>query len=170
VDAVAEVLQAFPLDIVEKCVDPIRGIARTKLDGEPRRFPPAVPEIIAFCESTVRDDYRPAAPAPEPPKPPPNADEKARVEALINGMRARRNREDQEYRRELHARIEARHKETEQRRLEAVRRRVSEDERAQAEYALERRRREAEIAASAARREASPFDDPDWRGEDLGEF
>jgi hypothetical protein len=55
-DSVAEVLGHYSFEIVEKCVSPLRGIARTKLNGEPRRFPPAIPEIVAFCESTVRED------------------------------------------------------------------------------------------------------------------
>jgi hypothetical protein len=88
IDAAAEVLQSFSLEIAEKCVSPIHGIARTKVDGQARRYPPSIPEIISFCESTVRGDYRPPSPKVEPPRGPASAGDRARVAAKAKDVLA----------------------------------------------------------------------------------
>lgn len=159
VDSVAEVLGNFSLEIVEKCVSPLRGISRTKLNGEPRRFPPAIPEILAFCESTVREDFRasPSAPPIAPARPPPTEEERARVQSKLEEAKASLTR--------------------------AMGRKSPEDELTEAQKILERCERQAKDAALAAAkarqappsdgahagrayadldaRRRSPFDDPD---------
>jgi hypothetical protein len=84
-DALAAVFRGFSIDIVERCVDPVQGIARTKVNGEPRRYRPAIAEILSHCESTVRSDFQPRPPVLPvgPPLPPPKPEEVARVQAKL---------------------------------------------------------------------------------------
>jgi hypothetical protein len=90
-DAVAALFRTFSMDIVERCVDPAQGIARTKVDGEPRRWRPSIGEIAAHCDGTVHSDYRPRPPMLplEPPPPPPTEKERAYVKAKTKEIIAR---------------------------------------------------------------------------------
>lgn len=149
---VTKVFLHYPLEAVERCVDPMRGIARTKApNGEVRSFPPSVSEIIHFLDTTPLDSYRPPPPPPpEPPKPPASAENKARVAKLIADMQARRKKEDQEYRKECQDRLDARREDLE-------RRRAANEERKRAERVLAHYQRE--------RSAGEPIDDPDMTAE-----
>ena len=89
-ESVHEVFLHHPLELVERCVNPIRGIARTKVNGEPRRYPPSVSEIIDWLECTPREGY--CAPRPTlpigPPPPPASPENIAQVQATLEKTRA----------------------------------------------------------------------------------
>jgi hypothetical protein len=134
-DALAAVFRGFSIDIVERCVDPFQGIARTKVNGEPRCYRPAIPEILAHCERTVRSDYQPRPPTlPVGPPPPPKPEEVARVQAKLKEAVASLTR--------------------------AMGGKSPEDQRTEAQQILDRREREAKEAAIAAvkERQAPPSD------------
>jgi hypothetical protein len=117
-----------------------------------------VPEIADFCEGTVRSDYRPRPAVPlEPQRPPPTADEKARVAAkaadvLASLARAMGRKNPHEQLSEAQRIVDRCEREAKEAAIAAVRARQSPPtDGAHAGRAL----------ADLETRRHSPFDDPD---------
>ena len=82
-DLVVEVFLHYPVEVISRCADPIRGIGASRRDGEPRRYPPSIGEIKHFCDHVILDDSPRPLIAPVPATPEPTAEDKAYVAAKL---------------------------------------------------------------------------------------
>lgn len=81
----ADVLEQYPLGVVQECCDPRTGIART------REFPPTVAALVAWCGLATRA-YKALSARPMPLPEPVHTEEhcatmRERIKALFNGFR-----------------------------------------------------------------------------------
>jgi hypothetical protein len=113
--SVSNVLRNFSLEILDLICDEMQGLSANRAPNVNPNKLPTVPEIRAFCRSAVPSSYRPpAAPKVEPERSPPNAEDRARVQAIIAEMVAHRKEEDRKYREEMRREMEARHREAQE--------------------------------------------------------
>jgi hypothetical protein len=156
-ELVVEVFLNYPVEVISRCADPIRGIGATRPNGEPRQHPPSTGEIKHYCDHVILDNSSKPLITAVPVRPEPTEEEKAYVAARAKEVIA------------SFARAAGRKSETEklteaQRVLERC-----ELERAKAALdAVKARQSPPTDGAHAARafanletRRRSPFDDPD---------